>query len=78
MLEHLIGQQTKMKLKQWQNIFCMIVSENSIVQHEIQIKNGIIKQVNLNVKFVVSGMEFFLTKMTNTIAYDYCFDKLSW
>ena len=56
----------------------MIVSENSIVQHAIQIKNGIIKQVNLNVKFVVSGMEFFLTKMTNTIAYDYCFNKLSW
>ena len=78
MLEHLIGQQTKMKLKQWQNIFCMIVSENSIVQHAIQIKNGMIKQVNLNVKFVVSDMEFFLTKKTNTIAYDYCVNKLSW
>ena len=56
----------------------MIVSENSIVQHAVQIKNGIIKEVNLNVKIVVSDMEFFLTKMTNTISYDYCFNKLSW
>ena len=56
----------------------MIVSENSIVQHAIQIKNGMIKQVNLNVKFVVSDMEFFLTKKTNAIAYDYCVNKLSW
>ena len=78
MLEHFIGQQRKIKLKQWQNIFCIIVSENSIVQHAIQIKNGIIKEVNLNVKIVVSDMEFFLTKMTNTISYDYCFNKLSW
>ena len=30
-------------LKEWQNIFHMIVNANSIVQHVIQIKNGIIK-----------------------------------
>ena len=31
----------------------MIVNINSIVQHVIQIKNGIIKYVNMSVKIVV-------------------------
>ena len=39
-----------MKLKQWQSIFNAIVNGNSIVQHVVQIKNGIIKHVNVNVK----------------------------
>ena len=43
-----------MKLKQRQNIFHVIVNANSIVQHVIQIKNGIIKHVNVNVKTIVS------------------------
>ena len=33
----------------------MIVNVNSIVQHVIQIKNGIIKHVNVNVKIIVSA-----------------------
>ena len=33
----------------------MIVKVNSIVQHVIQIKNGIIKHVNVNVKIIVSA-----------------------
>ena len=33
-----------MKLKQWYNIFHMIVDANSIAQLAIQIKNGKIKQ----------------------------------
>ena len=37
-----------MKLKQGQNMFH--VTANSIVQHVIRIKNGIIKHVNVNVK----------------------------
>ena len=32
----------------------MTANENSIVQHVIQIKNGIIKHVNVNVTIVVS------------------------
>ena len=43
-----------MKPKQWQNIFHVIVNANSVVQHVIQIKNGIIDYVNVNVKIVVS------------------------
>ena len=37
-------------LKQWQNIFHVIVNANSIAKHVIQIKNGIMKHVNMNVK----------------------------
>ena len=33
----------------------MIVNANSIVQYVIQIKNGIIKHVNENVKIIVLG-----------------------
>ena len=32
----------------------MIVDANSIVQYVIQVKNGIIKHVNVNVKFIVN------------------------
>ena len=39
-----------MKLKQWQNIFQVIVNTNSIEQHVVQNKNGIVKNVNVNVK----------------------------
>ena len=41
-----------MKLKQWQNIFHVIANVNSIV-HVIQIKNGIIKHVNENLKIII-------------------------
>ena len=37
-------------LKQWQNIFHVIVNANSIAKHVIQIKNGIMKHVKVNVK----------------------------
>ena len=33
----------------------MIVNANSIVQHVIQTKNGIIRHVNVNVKITVSA-----------------------
>ena len=39
-----------MKLEQWQNIFHVIVNANVIVQLAIQIKNGITKLANKNVK----------------------------
>ena len=42
-----------MKLKQWQNKFHVIVNADSIVQYVIQIENGIIKHVNVNVKIII-------------------------
>ena len=44
-----------MKLKQWQNIFHLIVNVNSIVQYAIQIQNGIVKHANVNVKIIASA-----------------------
>ena len=44
-----------MKLEQHKNIFHVVVNASSVVQHVIQIKNGIIKQVNVNVKIIVSA-----------------------
>ena len=42
-----------MKLSQWQNILHVILNANSRVQYVIQIKNGITKHVNVNVKLIV-------------------------
>ena len=42
-------------LKQWQNIFHVIVNTNSVVQPVIKIKNWIIKHANVNVKVIVHG-----------------------
>ena len=42
-------------IKQWQNIFYVIVNANSIVQHVIQINNGILKHVYVNVKIIISA-----------------------
>ena len=46
-----------MRLKQWQNIFNVIVNVNPIVQ-VIQIKNGRIKPVKVNVKIIISSKKF--------------------
>ena len=46
-----------MKLKQWQNIFHETVNANSIVQHVIQIKSGITKHVNVNVKIIIRAQK---------------------
>ena len=40
------------KAKKWRNILHVIVNANSIVQNVIQIKNGIIKHANVNVKII--------------------------
>ena len=49
-----------MKLKQQENIFHVMVKANSIVQHVIQIKNGIIKHVNMNVKISASAKKIIV------------------
>ena len=43
-----------MKLQQWQNIFHVIVNANSVKKQVIQIKNGIIKLFNVNLKIIIS------------------------
>ena len=42
-----------MKLKQWQNTFYVIENANRIVKHLTQIKNVVMKHVNVSVKFIV-------------------------
>ena len=44
-----------MKQKHWWNISHVTVNANSIVQHVIQIKNGINKHDNVSVKLIVSA-----------------------
>ena len=44
-----------MKLNQWRNIFQVILNENSIEQHVIQIKHGIIKHVNVSVDIILNA-----------------------
>ena len=51
-----------MKLKQWQNISHVIVNANSIVQCVIQINNGIIKHVNVNVKIILRARKIKVDK----------------
>ena len=55
MLKILVWYQIKAKLKKWQHIFHAIVNANSIVQHVIQMKTRIIKQINVNVKIILLG-----------------------
>ena len=43
-----------MKLQQWQNIFHVIVNANSVKKQVIQIKNGIIRLFNVNLKIIIS------------------------
>ena len=43
----------------------MIANENLIVQHAIQIKNGIKKYVNVNVKIILSPKKIALGILTH-------------
>ena len=52
----------KNEAKAMTEIFNVIVNANSIVQHVIQIKNGMIIHVNLNVKIIVHAERNALTK----------------
>ena len=44
-----------MKLNQWRNIFQVTLNENSIEQHAIQIKHGIIKHINVSVDIILNA-----------------------
>ena len=61
MLKYLI------KLRQQKNIFHAIVNANSIVQLAIQIKNGITKDVNVNVKIIVHANKNYVRNPSTCI-----------
>ena len=48
------------KMKQWQNLFVVIANVNSILKHVIEIKNRIIRYVNVNVKFIVAAKKLIV------------------
>ena len=56
-----------MKLKQWQNIFNVIVNESSIVLHVIQTKNGIIKDNSWNPSICIFGNSKYLKSIAGTL-----------
>ena len=60
MLKYLLWEQTKLKLKQWQNIFHVILNANSIIQLAIQIKNVIEKHINVSVKIIVHAKNIYI------------------
>ena len=49
-----------MKLKHWQNIFHVIANANSVVQPAVQIRNGITKLVNVNVKVIAHAKKIIV------------------
>ena len=49
-----------MKLKQWLDKFPVIINANTIVQHVIQVKNGITKHVNVNLKINVTAKKIMV------------------
>ena len=64
-----------MKLKQWQNIFDLIVNASSIVQHAIQIKNGIMKHMNVSVKIILSAKKKYSWNPSTCICENIKFSK---
>ena len=54
-----------MKLKEWQNICHMILKENSMLQHVIQIKNKIVKHVNVNTKFIAHAKKIIVQTLAH-------------
>ena len=51
--------------KKWQKIFHFIANVNLIVQHITQIRNGIIKHVNMNVKIIVDAKTIIVGILAN-------------
>ena len=48
-------------------MFHVIVNANSIVQYVIQIKNGIIKHVKMNVKIIARGKKIIVEILTHVL-----------
>ena len=75
------------KKKKWQKIFHFIANVNLIVQHITQIRNGIIKHVNMNVKIIVDAKTIIVGILANVfgritnIKQKYCWyfsDRVWW
>ena len=56
-----------MKLKQWPNIFDAIVNANSMVKLVIQIKNGTIKHVSVNVNIITSAKKIIVRILAHVL-----------
>ena len=67
-----------MKLKQWKNIFHVIVNANSIAHHVIQIKNGIIKHVIVNVKIIMNVKKITVRILAHLFVRIANFKKYCW
>ena len=64
-----------MKVKQWENIFNVILNASPIVQHVIQIKNGIIKHANVSLKIIVRAKKDYSWNRSTCICENskYCY-----
>ena len=64
-----------MKVKQWENIFNVILNASPIVQHVIQIKNGIIKHANVSLKIIVRAKKDYSWNPSTCICENskYCY-----
>ena len=56
-----------MKLKQWQNIFHVIVNVHSIAKLVIQIKNGIMINSNSSIKIIIRAKKIIVGILTHVI-----------
>ena len=54
-----------MNLKQRESIFNLMVSVNSIIKNVIQIKNRIMKDVNVSVKIIVHAKKIIVGILAN-------------
>ena len=54
-----------MNLKQRESIFNLMVSVNSIIKNVIQIKNRIMKDVNMSVKIIVHAKKIIVGILAN-------------
>ena len=50
----------KNEAKKWRNIFHVIGNTNFILQHVIQVKNGIIKHINANLKIIINAKKIIV------------------
>ena len=61
-----------MKLKQWQNIFYVILIANSIVQDVIQMKNRIMKHVKVSSKIIIRAKKIIVGILAHVFARMTC------
>ena len=65
-----------MKLKHWQNIFDTNVNANATVQHVTQMKNGVMINVNMNVKNIIGEKKDYTWNPSTHICEDSMYLKI--